>query len=253
LFPSGVKTQSRFVFTQNDTVLPESGIPIWNPMPLTTPRAILFDLDGTLADTAPDLAAAVNRLRTDRGLTPTPYHLLRPVASAGARGLIGAAFGLKPDEDGYEELRIGFLNYYAAALAVQSRLFDGILPLLQHLRDESLSWGIVTNKAARYTDALIPQIGLQDAGCVISGDTTGYAKPHPAPLLEAAKRLGVAPDDCWYVGDDLRDIQAGHAAGMPTVAAAWGYCGHTEPLNWGADAMAQTPLDLLALINNKPG
>jgi len=217
-------------------------------MPLAMPRAILFDLDGTLADTAPDLAGAVNRLRHQRGLEATPYHLLRPYASAGARGLIGAAFGLKPDDDGYEELRVAFLESYEANLAVDSRLFDGVTALLTHLQVNAVSWGIVTNKAARYTDALVPQIGLQQAGCVISGDTTAHAKPHPAPLLEAARRLGVAPQDCWYVGDDLRDIQAGQAAGMPTVAAAWGYCGHTEPLTWGADLLADTPYHLINLL-----
>lgn len=217
-------------------------------MPLTIPRAILFDLDGTLADTAPDLAAAVNRLRTARGLAPTPYQLLRPFASAGARGLIDAAFGLRPGDDGYEELRIGFLENYAAALVVESRLFDGIQSLLDGLRESGLTWGIVTNKAARFTDLLVPQIGLHGADCVISGDTTPYPKPHPEPLLEAARRLALEPRDCWYVGDDLRDIQAGQAAGMPTIAAAWGYCGHAEPLSWGADALADTPMHLLSMI-----
>jgi phosphoglycolate phosphatase len=217
-------------------------------MPLAAPRAILFDLDGTLADTAPDLAAAVNQLRHLRGLEPTPYHLLRPVASAGARGLIGAAFGLTPDDAGYEELRIAFLANYAASIAVETRLFDGVAAMLSHLQASGIAWGIVTNKAARYTDALVPIIGLQQAGCVISGDTTPHIKPHPAPLLEAARRLGLAPQDCWYVGDDLRDIQAGQAASMPTVAAAWGYCGHSEPLAWGADALADTPLHLVNLL-----
>ena len=217
---------------------------------LAKPRAILFDLDGTLADTAPDLAAAVNRLRSERGLEPTPYHLLRPVASAGARGLIGAAFGIAPGHEDYEGLRVAFLDNYASALAVESTLFDGVLAMLEQVQAAGLSWGIVTNKAARYTDALVPQIGLQQAGCVISGDTTPHPKPHPAPLLEAAQRLGVAPQDCWYVGDDLRDIQAGHAAGMRTVAAAWGYCGNTEPLNWGADALADTPQHLITLLKN---
>jgi phosphoglycolate phosphatase len=217
-------------------------------MSLTSPRAILFDLDGTLADTAPDLAAAMNRVRAARGLAPTPYELLRPVASAGARGLIGAAFGLKPDDEGYDELRIAFLDNYEAAIAVESRLFDGIAALLERLEDCSLSWGIVTNKASRFTNLLVPQIGLQQAQCVISGDTTGHSKPHPEPLLEAARRLGLAPEDCWYVGDDLRDIQAGRAAGMATIAAAWGYCGHVEPTGWGAHALAASPQELLELI-----
>lgn len=215
---------------------------------LTTPRAILFDLDGTLADTAPDLAAAVNRLRAARGLAPTPYELLRPTASAGARGLIGAAFGLKPGDDGYEELRIGFLDMYEEALAVKTRLFDGVATMLDGLHDRGLKWGIVTNKAARFTDLLVPQIGLGDAACVICGDTTPHSKPHPAPLLEAANRLALVPQECWYVGDDLRDIEAGRAAGMPTIAATWGYSGNTEPLAWGADAIVEMPMDLLKLI-----
>lgn len=217
-------------------------------MPLTSPRAILFDLDGTLADTAPDLAAAVNLCRSARGLEPTPYELLRPVASAGARGLIGAAFGLQPTHNGYEELRVEFLNNYAAAIAVKSHLFDGIAPLLETLRTNGFLWGIVTNKAARFTDLLVPQIGLQHANCVISGDTTPHSKPHPEPLFEAARRLVMQPQDCWYVGDDLRDIQAGRAAGMPTIAAAWGYCGQTEPTTWDADAIMDSPLHLLQLI-----
>ncbi|MGS0741544.1 HAD family hydrolase [Glaciimonas sp. GG7] len=217
-------------------------------MPLPIPRAILFDLDGTLADTAPDLAAAMNRIQHERGLPATAYAALRPFASAGARGLIGAAFGIKPGEDGYEELRIAFLDNYAAALAVKSRLFDDVPALLQDLHQRGLAWGIVTNKAARFTDLLVPQIGLQHAGCVISGDTTAHPKPHPAPLLEAARRLHLQAHECWYVGDDLRDIQAGRAAGMPTVAAAWGYCGHAEPTTWEADALANTPAELIGLI-----
>ena len=219
-----------------------------SPISLPPPGAILFDLDGTLADTAPDLAAAVHKLQVARGLDPTPYALLRPVASAGARGLIGAGFGLGPDDEGYDDLRNGFLDHYTAAIAEKSQLFDGITSLLEQLAKYNLQWGIVTNKAGRFTDLLVPQIGLHNAGCIISGDTTPYSKPHPAPLLEAARRLNLAPEKCWYVGDDLRDIQAGQAAGMATIAAGWGYCGSTEPGAWGADALAATPLDLLGLI-----
>lgn len=212
------------------------------------PRAILFDLDGTLADTAPDLAAAVNLLRTSQGLKPATYESLRPVASSGARGLIGVAFGLRPEDAGYEELRTDFLNNYAAALAVESRLFDGVIDLIRGLSEHDLAWGIVTNKAARFTEPLVGRIGLHEAGCVVSGDTTPQPKPHPGPLLEAARRLGISPQDCWYVGDDIRDIQAGQAAGMHTVAAAWGYCGPVAPRSWGADSIANTPLQLLEYI-----
>ena len=224
-------------------------VPCMNAMHPAQPRAVLFDLDGTLADTAPDLAGAMNRLRIARGLEPTPYEQLRPVASAGARGLIGAAFGLKPDDEGYEELRVGFLDNYASALAVDSQLFDGIPALLDGLCSRGIAWGIVTNKAARFTDPLVRQIGLGQAACVISGDTAAHPKPHPAPLLEAARRLQLQPQQCWYVGDDLRDIQAGRAAGMLTIAAAWGYCGHIEPTTWQADRLIEKPLDLLSLIS----
>ena len=214
----------------------------------TQPRAILFDLDGTLADTAPDLAAAVNRLRTDRGLDPTPYSVLRPTASAGARGMIGAAFGLTPADEGYEALRLAWFDNYQAAIAVDSTLFGGVTELLAGLTDAGIAWGIVTNKPARFTDPLIPLIGLGHAACIISGDTMPFAKPHPAPLLEGARRLGVAPEQCWYVGDDLRDIEAGRAAGMPTVACAWGYCGAIAPSTWNADYLLETPTDLLELV-----
>lgn len=217
-------------------------------MKLRTPLAILFDLDGTLADTAPDLAGAVNQLRIARGLTPTDYELLRPIASAGARGLIGVAFGITPDDAAYEELRDDFLKNYEAAIAVDSSLFVGIAELLSGLQGQGIAWGIVTNKIARLTDQLVPKIGLGHAACVISGDTTAHSKPHPAPLFEAAKRIGVLPEHCWYVGDDLRDIQAGQAAGMTTIAAAWGYCGEAAPATWNADVLVDTPQQLFALL-----
>jgi 2-phosphoglycolate phosphatase len=218
------------------------------PPLMPAPRAILFDLDGTLADTAPDLAAAVNHLRTERGLEPTPYALLRPTASAGARGMIGAAFGLTPADDGYEALRLQWFDRYQAAMAVHSTLFGGVRELLDGITRAGMVWGIVTNKPARFTDPLIPQIGLEHAGCIVSGDTTAHAKPHPAPLLEAASRLGLAPAQCWYVGDDQRDVEAGRAAGMVTVACAWGYCGAVEPSAWGADYLLDTPNDLLETL-----
>lgn len=217
-------------------------------MPISTlsPRAVLFDLDGTLADTAPDLVAAVNLLRTARGLAPADYELLRPYASAGARGLIGAAFGLQPGDADYEALRVAFLENYTSAIAAKTRLFEGIPELLDALTVSNIPWGIVTNKAARLTELLVPKIGLAHAACVISGDTTPHAKPHPAPLQEAARRIGISPEECWYVGDDLRDIEAGRAAGMTTIAAAWGYCGETAPATWNSDWLMETPADLSA-------
>ena len=216
--------------------------------PFPAPRAILFDLDGTLADTAPDLAAAVNLLRTARGLEPTPYEILRPTASAGARGMIGAAFGLTPADEGYEALRLEWFDNYQNAMAVHSTLFDGIVDLLTGITEHGMAWGIVTNKPARFTDPLVGMIGLDHAGCVISGDTMPQPKPHPGPLLEGARRLGIAPEQCWYVGDDQRDVEAGRAAGMLTVACTWGYCGAIDPSTWGADILLDTPHALLDLL-----
>lgn len=216
---------------------------------LPVPRAVLFDLDGTLADTAPDLANAVNKMRKDRGLNPTPYELLRPMASAGARGLIGVAFGIKPGDVEFEAMRIEFLANYEAQIADQTILFDDIVALLAKIDSNNQQWGIVTNKPLRYTDALLPLIGLAHAACSISGDTTPHAKPHPEPLFEAARRLQLAPEQCWYVGDDLRDIQAGRAAGMPTIAAGWGYCGASEPASWDADFIAGSPREIIELLS----
>ncbi|HTH58547.1 MAG TPA: phosphoglycolate phosphatase [Paraburkholderia sp.] len=213
-------------------------------------RAVLFDLDGTLADTAPDLAAAANQMRIARGLPPAPIERLRPVASAGARGLIGAAFGVRPDDREFPAMREEFLSNYEANLRVETVLFPGIDVLLDDLDARGVLWGIVTNKVARFTDPLVALLHLDvRAGCVVSGDTTPYSKPHPAPLLHAANALGVDPQHVVYVGDDLRDVQAGHAAGMPTIAAAYGYCGNElPPLDWNAHYVADSADTLLALL-----
>ena len=216
---------------------------------LPVPRAVLFDLDGTLADTAPDLANAVNKMRQDRGLPLTPYELLRPMASAGARGLIGVAFGIQPGDADFETMRTEFLANYEAQIAEQTVLFEDVVALLAKIESNDQHWGIVTNKPLRYTDVLLPLIGLAHAACSISGDTTPHAKPHPEPLFEAARRLQLAPEQCWYVGDDLRDIQAGKAAGMPTIAAGWGYCGMSEPANWEADFIAGSPREIIELLS----
>ena len=215
---------------------------------LPAPRAVLFDLDGTLADTAPDLAAAVNWMRAERGLEPTPYALLRPTASAGARGMIGAAFGLAPGDEGYEELRVQWFERYQSNMAVHSTLFDGVSDLLDGLTTAGMAWGIVTNKPARFTDPLVPMIGLAHAGCVISGDTTPHSKPHPAPLLEAARRLDIDPTHCWYVGDDQRDIEAGRRAGTMTVAVGWGYLAGEDHREWAADLSIERPSELLPAL-----
>ena len=215
---------------------------------LPLPRAVLLDLDGTLADTAPDLMGVIQRFRMAGGLGFAPEELLRPHVSAGAGALITAGLGVRPGDAGFEEWRKVFLDNYEAHIADKTQLFSGVAALLTRLELLGVAWGVVTNKPMRFTDALVPLIGLQRAACVISGDTTPHAKPHPEPLFEAARRLGLAPADCWYVGDDLRDIQAGKAAGMPAIAAGWGYCGADEPRSWNADFIAHAPSDLEALV-----
>ena len=216
---------------------------------LMTARAVLFDLDGTLADTAPDLAAAANKMRDARGLELLPLEVFRPVASAGARGLLGAAFGIGPNDPQFIAMRDEFLANYEADLCVETILFPGIGLLLDELNARNVRWGIVTNKVSRLTEPLVAQLGLAEvAGCVVSGDTTPHSKPHPAPLLHAASALGVSPGHIVYVGDDLRDVQAGKAAGMMTIAAAYGYCGiESSPMTWDADCVVDTP-DHLAQV-----
>ncbi|MBL8376524.1 MAG: HAD-IA family hydrolase [Burkholderiales bacterium] len=211
-------------------------------------RCVLFDLDGTLADTAPDLAGALNKMRIDRGLDALPLEPLRRMASSGARGLVGVGFGLKPGDADYEAHRVEFLDNYARALCVHSRLFDGVHELLDEIESRDLKWGVVTNKAARFTQPFARAIGLAGrAATIVSGDSTAHAKPHPAPLFLAALECGVDPATCLYVGDDLRDIQAGHAAGMKTLAVTWGYLGDGEPpSSWGAHAVIDTPGQVLA-------
>jgi 2-phosphoglycolate phosphatase len=213
-------------------------------------RLALFDLDGTLADTAPDLAAVANRQRLERGFEPLPLEELRPLASHGARGLIGRALGRTPQDPDFEALRQEFFRYYESALAVHSRLFDGMPAALSALERDDVRWGIVTNKIARFTDPLVAALGLaRRAACVVSGDTTPHAKPHPAPLLHALQACGARPQDAIYVGDDLRDIQAGRAAGMQTAAVRWGYLGDGLPIEqWGADHLITRPDELLDLV-----
>jgi phosphoglycolate phosphatase len=217
---------------------------------MTTIRLVLFDLDGTLADTAPDLAGAVNRMLTSRGRTPLPLAALRPVASHGARGLIGRAFGLTPADAGYEDMRQEFFREYESALCRDTRLFPAMPQTLAALEHADIRWGIVTNKMARFTDPLVQALGLAErAACIVSGDTTAHAKPHPAPLLHAAQVADIDIAVSIYVGDDLRDVQAGRAAGMRTVAAAYGYLGDGAPVEqWGADHVIHRPDDLLPLV-----
>jgi 2-phosphoglycolate phosphatase len=210
---------------------------------------VLFDLDGTLVDTAPDLAAAANRLRVRRGMAPLPLAQLRPYASHGARGLIGAALGITPEDAQYEPLRLAFLDDYAQALCVHSALFPGMDEVLARLEHAGLRWGVVTNKAARFTEPLLRTLSLADrATCVVSGDTTPHAKPHPAPLLHALAVCGVPATAACYAGDDLRDVTAGRAAGLRTIVATYGYLGDSDWRQWGADHAIEAPSELLPLV-----
>ena len=211
---------------------------------------VFFDLDGTLADTAPDLVAAANRLLIAKNKLPMPYESLRPMASAGARGLIQKSFGIDKDHPEFITLRDQFLNFYEEALLVHSKLYEGMEELLQRLEDAKIPWGIVTNKQKRFTVPLTEQMGLmQRAHCVVSGDTTPFSKPHPEPILHAAKLAKVDPKKALYVGDDIRDIVSGSAAGMQTAAALYGYCGCNEhPSEWGANYQINHPHELEAII-----
>jgi N-acetyl-D-muramate 6-phosphate phosphatase len=214
------------------------------------PRAVLFDLDGTLIDSAPDLAGAANDLRAELGLGPAPFEQLRPMVGAGARGMLGAALGVKPGDERFDPLRERFLAIYEARMTRETRPFGHMLPVLDALEAAGLAWGIVTNKASRLTMPLVAALGLHPrAGTVIAGDTTPHSKPHPEPLFEAARRLALEPGHCWYVGDDHRDIKAGVAAGMTTVAVSWGYLGQGEPIGaWGADHVLHEPRELLSAL-----
>lgn len=212
-------------------------------------RAVLFDLDGTLADTAADLGAAVNRLRAGRGLPELATREVRAYASSGARGLLRVGLGLNPGDPDYDSMRDAFLSNYAERLCVETRLFPGIVRLLAELVARRLKWGIVTNKAERFTAPIVAALGIAP-DCVVCGDTTPHSKPHPAPLLRAAEQLALAPGACCYVGDDLRDVQAAHAAGMRAIAVLYGYHGvdNGGPASWNADAIIAQPADLVAYL-----
>lgn len=215
------------------------------------PKAVLFDLDGTLIDSAPDLGAAADKMRTDRGLSSLDYALYRPVAGSGARGMLQVAFGMTETHADYEAFKNEFLDNYQQAMTVKTTVFEGVNDMLLGLQKLGLSWGVVTNKHQRFTIPLSQQMALfKTADAVVSGDTTPHAKPHPAPLFEGARLLGVQPQECWYVGDDERDIVAGKAAGMVTVAANYGYLGEeADVLSWRADFVIHSPVDLMRLIS----
>ena len=214
-------------------------------------QAVLFDLDGTLVDSAPDLGAAADKMRTDRGMPAYPLERYRPMAGAGARGMLEIAFGLAPDHADFAAMKEEFFVHYENALTERTFAFEGVEELIAQLLARNIKWGVVTNKAARFTLPLTAQMPLfGSAGAIISGDTTPHAKPHPEPVLEAARRMAVDPRYCVYVGDDLRDIIAGRAAGMWTVAARYGYLGKANEIEeWGAHATIDLPLALLPLLS----
>ena len=213
-------------------------------------EAVFFDLDGTLADSAPDLHAAMNRLLAEEGRPAAPIASFRPHVSGGAPAMLGAAFGVTPEHHGYGALRLRFLDHYEAAPCVETRLFPGVPALLDALDARSIVWGVVTNKTERFTRRVAAALGLDTrAACVISGDTTPRPKPAPDPLLLACKLAGIAPRASAYVGDDLRDIQAARAAGMRAVAATWGYIGDGLPVSeWNADEIIDHPDALIGRL-----
>jgi N-acetyl-D-muramate 6-phosphate phosphatase len=216
-------------------------------------RTILFDLDGTLVDTAPDLGLALNLQRERHGLPPLAQELIRPHASHGSRGLLGVGFGLVPEHPDFSVMREEYLDLYDQVFTRSPVLFGGVAELLATLESQGLGWGVVTNKPRRFTVPLMRALGLENrAACVVSGDDAPLAKPHPETLLMACRMAEAVPAECIYVGDAERDIQAGQAAGMPTVVARYGYLDeHDRPETWGAEAMIEAPLDLLAWIGMK--
>lgn len=217
-------------------------------------RAVLFDLDGTLIDSAPDLGAAADKMRIDRGLPSLPLEKYRPMAGAGARGMLGVAFGMTPDAPDFGVMREEFFVNYENAMTERTVIFEGVPALIATLLELGIKWGVVTNKSMRFTGPLTKQIPFfRSAGAIIGGDSTPHAKPHPEPLFEAARRMKLAPEQCIYVGDDERDIVAGRAAGMATVAASYGYLGsNADVYVWKADAHIARPLELISLLRTRP-
>lgn len=220
---------------------------------MTATAALLLDLDGTLLDTAPDMGGALNRLRMEEGLGPLDAAAIRPVVSHGAMRLVKLGFPVA-DGDDFERLRLRFLELYAANIAEHTRPFPGLMEVLDEVERIAMPWGIVTNKPGWLTGPLLARLGLdRRASVVVSGDTVAERKPHPLPLLHAAEAIRVVPSHCVYVGDAERDIQAGRAAGMRTVVAAYGYIGEDEnPAQWEATGIVDEPAELLAWVRARP-
>ena len=212
--------------------------------------AVLFDLDGTLIDSAPDLGAAADKMRTDRGLASLPAERYRFMAGAGARGMLQVAFDISPDHLDFDAMKEEFFANYESDLTRRTFAFAGVPEMIVQLNKAHIRWGVVTNKSARFTVPLTQAMPLFDTAlAVVSGDTTPFAKPHPAPILEAVRQLNLLPAQCIYVGDDERDIAAGRAAAMPTVAAAYGYLGAIGDIGaWKANAVIKKPGELLQLL-----
>lgn len=212
--------------------------------------AVLFDLDGTLIDSAPDLGAAADKMRTDRGLLPFPLENYRCMAGAGARGMLQVAFNMTPQHQDFESMKEEFFNNYESSLTARTYAFDGVSEMIDQINLAGLKWGVVTNKSERFTLPLTQAMPLfNTAQTIVCGDTTAHAKPHPAPVIEAARQLRLASHQCIYVGDDERDIVAGRAAGMATVAAAYGYLGASADTGkWNADAVIKSPAELLQFL-----
>lgn len=216
-------------------------------IPATKTEAVLFDLDGTFADTAPDLGAALNHVRNLHNLPPLPLAITRLQASHGSAGLIKLGFNIEPDAAEFPALRDALLAHYSANICAHTKLFPGMAELVDTLEQRGLPWGIVTNKPHRFTLPLMQALGYdQRAACLVSGDTCAHAKPHPEPLLHAARSIGIAPQHCLYLGDDKRDMEAGRAAGMKSIIALFGYIDPKADLKtWQADAAIDSPLDLI--------
>lgn len=215
--------------------------------PGTGAKLVLFDLDGTLADTGPDLADALNRLLAEQGQAPLPYTAIRPIVSLGGAALINLAFHLDDTDPEFDFLRNRFLDFYLEDISRHTQLFPGMETVLEKIESDSRHWGIVTNKPAWLTDPLLQNLGMtQRASCIVSGDTLPYRKPHPAPLLHACQLAGHEPAESVYIGDARRDVEAAHAAGMPVYVARYGYIPEDDdPAGWGADGLLQAPLDML--------